>query len=371
MRIAYVSLDPGIAPYGTKGASVHIQEMVRGLRALGNEVTLFSPRIETKADFMVPLTPVGVGKAQQREERQIELNAEVQDRLDMHGPFDLVYERYSLFGAAAMEFARERGIGGILEVNAPLIDEQLEHRKLILREQAEKSAKRAFGTAATVAVVSSAIRPYVTSRARNANLIVVPNGVSPDRFPADAQALIPHNGFTYTFLGSLKPWHGIEFLPEIHAAVRESVPDARLLAIGDGPMRDHLAGIGGCECVGAVEPDNVAGYLRSADVGIAPYPHRNPFYFSPLKIVEYMAAGLPVVASDIGDIPEIVRDGIDGYLVPPESIDSFASRLVSLARDAGLRTFMGESARTRALGTMSWESIAQRLIDSVKGSAAA
>ena len=84
-----------------------------------------------------------------------------------------------------------------------------------------------------------------------------------------------------------------------------------------------------------------------------------------------MAAGLPVVASDIGDIPEIVRDGIDGYLVTPEDVDVFSSRLISLARDPHLRTVMGESARTRALGTMSWESIAQRLISSVKGSAVA
>lgn len=371
MRIAYVSLDPGIAPDGTKGASVHIQEMVRAMRGLGNEVTLFSPRIETESNFMVPLTPVGKGEPQLREERQLELNSEIRDRLEMYGPFELVHERYSLFGAAAMEFARERGIGGILEVNAPLIDEQLEHRTLILREQAEEAAKRAFRAAATVAVVSSAIRPYITSRARARNLMVVPNGVTPDRFPADGYPLLPHNGFTYTFLGSLKPWHGIEFLPAIHAAIREAMPAARLLVIGDGPMREQLARIEGCECVGAVEPAKIAGYLRSADAGIAPYPHRKPFYFSPLKIVEYMAAGLPVVASDIGDIPEIVRDGIDGYLVPPESVDSFASRMISLARNPDLRSVMGASARTRALGTMSWESIAQKLINSVKGSAVA
>lgn len=371
MRIAYISLDPGIAPDGTKGASVHIQEMVRAMRALGNEVTLFSPRIESESNFMVPLTPIGKGDAHQREERQIRSNAEIRDRLEIHGPFDLVYERYSLFGAAAMEFARERGIGGILEVNAPLIDEQLEHRTLVLREQAQDATKRAVDAATTVAVVSSAIRPYVTFRSRNGNVIVVPNGVSPERFPADIQAAIPYSGFTYTFLGSLKPWHGIEFLPAIHAAVRAAMPNARLLVIGDGPMKELLAGIEGCECVGAVEPDKIAGYLRSADAGIAPYPYRNPFYFSPLKIVEYMAAGLPVVASDIGDIPEIVRDGIDGYLVTPEDVDVFSSRLISLARDPHLRTVMGESARTRALGTMSWESIAQRLISSVKGSAMA
>ncbi|ANS79837.1 Glycosyltransferase [Serinicoccus hydrothermalis] len=139
-RVAYVCADPGIPVFGTKGASVHIQEMVRAWRARGAEVEVYAVRLGDAAqvpadlaDLVVHHVPVGKvgggsgdpGAAARREVAQRQAAAEIARRVVVAAP-DVVYERYSLF-SPVLALAR-RGLGErvttVLEVNAPLIDEQ-------------------------------------------------------------------------------------------------------------------------------------------------------------------------------------------------------------------------------------------------------
>src|SRR5699024_9195154 len=98
-------------------------------------------------------------------------------------------------------------------------------------------------------------------------------------------------------------------------------PETRLVIVGDGPERDALtqqaraAGVD-VEFAGAVDPVDVPGRLAQFDVAVAPYPAHGDTYFSPLKVLEYMAAGVAVVASRVGQIPELVDHGRTGILVP-------------------------------------------------------
>ena len=116
------------------------------------------------------------------------------------------------------------------------------------------------------------------------------------------------------------------------------MPDARLLVIGDGPARESLrAGCDDARCPGGAfewraqcRPEQVAHVARAHGCGIAPYPADAPFYFSPLKIVEYMAAGVPVVASDIGQIPSLIRHGTTGLLVRPAMFGRSSPRACEL-----------------------------------------
>ena len=100
-------------------------------------------------------------------------------------------------------------------------------------------------------------------------------------------------------------------------------PTWRLLLVGDGPLArtcppaGRAAGLADrAELTGAVAPADVGSHLHRMDVACAPYPAGGSDYFSPLKVYEYLAAGLPVVASAVGQIPAALDHGRLGRLVP-------------------------------------------------------
>jgi glycosyltransferase involved in cell wall biosynthesis len=292
--------------------------------------------------------------------------------LEQEGPFDLVYERYSLWSFAAMEYARDSGTPGFLEVNAPLIFEQAEHRTLVDRSAAERVAERVFGAATALLAVSAEIAAYLEQyRGTRGRVHIVPNGVDPNRFPPNLTPFCPGppGSFTVGFVGTLKPWHGLTTLVEAFAILRREPANARLVVVGDGPERSRLeadlAQRGLREAAmftGAVAPHVVPGLLASMDVAVAPYPQLANFYFSPLKVYEYMAAGLPIVASRVGQLAELLRHEESGLLCPPGDAPALASALERLRGDGDLRRRLGTAARATAFQKHTWAAVARRII---------
>lgn len=373
MRIAYVCMDAGIPVLGCKGASVHVQGVVNAMRRAGHDVIVLGARRgqdlpawhDIPLHIIPDLSTSGGGPAVSWVR---ERNAGILATLDAIGSVDLVYERYSLWSFAAMEFARQRGIPGVLEVNAPLIEEEARHRGLGSRAVAERVAARVLHAASHIVAVSEEVADWVNRHpCSSVRADVEPNGIDPMRFqePAPLRAA----PFTIGFLGTLKPWHGVQILPEVLAAARQHVPEARLLIVGDGPERANLlaraASIGvsdGMVCTGAVSPASVGTHLREMDVALAPYPADAPFYFSPLKVVEYMAAGIPTIASAIGQIPDLVQHGVTGLLVPPGDIAALADACVRLHAEETTRHRMGALARHRALARHTWDALVERVL---------
>lgn len=113
---------------------------------------------------------------------------------------------------------------------------------------------------------------------------------------------------------------------------------------------------------GAVCPDIVPDWLAQMDVAVAPYPQSEDFYFSPLKVYEYMAAGLPVIASNIGQIPDVIEDRVNGLLVPPGDIAALANALEHLWRSPLLRHRLGDSARSKILQHHTWERVVEKIL---------
>jgi glycosyltransferase involved in cell wall biosynthesis len=379
MRIAYVCADPGLPVFGRKGGSVHVQEVVRALVRRGDEVHLFATRWggEAPADLASvvthPLPEVGRGPAAGREVAARAADAGLATGLAGAGPFELVYERYSLWSRAGMAEARRTGVPGVLEVNAPLVDEQARHRVLVDRAGAEAVARGVLADATAVVAVSEEVAAWARRRSlAPARVHVVPNGVDPNRIrPVPRPAGRPAGGrpFTVGFVGSLKPWHGLDTLVEAMALLAAGDRGWRLLVVGDGPEAPALArtveerGLAGCtELTGAVDPAEVPAHLARMDAAVAPYPALDGFYFSPLKLYEYLAAGLPVVASAVGQVTQVVDHGRTGVLCPPADPVALASALAGLRADPRRAEALGRTGRAEVVRRHSWRQVVERVL---------
>ena len=379
MRIAYICCDPGIPVFGTKGASVHIQEVVRELRAAGHEVVLYALRsgehVPTDlADLELHLEAVADVEPAEREQAQAHAAERIVSRVIADGA-DLVYERYSLFSTALADITAATGVPGILEVNAPLIDEQRRHRSLVDASGAAQVLHRQVAAARATVCVSDPVADWVRRRTADlpdANDVVgrihtVPNGVSVRRIqpqPEDPDRVV------VTFVGTLKPWHGVADLITAAALARQSWS---LRIIGDGPEMDSLraqAGRLGVEVDfrGAVAPQDIPTHVAGSAIGVAPYPDLGggeQQYFSPMKVLEYLAAGLAVVASDVGQVPQLLEDGSGrhGVLVAPSDPTALAAALDDLAVCPDRRARMGRSGRLLAEQRHSWRRTVARILE--------
>src|SRR5262249_24576523 len=143
------------------------------------------------------------------------------------------------------------------------------------------------------------------------------------------------------------------------------------LIVGDGPelrklvdQIDELDLMESVELTGAVSPESIPGLLASMDVAVAPYPKLPHFYFSPLKVYEYMAAGLPVIASRIGLLEQVIEQGVSGWLVPPGDATALALGIQGLrASPASFRKRLGAAARCYVLQYHSWNAVAQQILE--------
>lgn len=379
-RLAYLSADPGVPVFGSKGASVHVQEIVRAFRTRGVEARLYATRTgdlvpPDLADVPVHPVPVDGGSRQldqvartaARERNQAAAADALAARAVADGA-DVAYERYSLFSTALAQVTAALGIPGILEVNAPLIEEQATHRQLIDEAGALHTLRTQVAAAAVVACVSQPVADWVLGHCPEATdrVLVTPNGVNTDRIVPDAA---PATGDvpTVLFVGTLKPWHGVEVL--LDAAAQAARP-WRVRIVGDGPQRPALTEQAGrlgldVDFRGAVAPHEVPAALSGAAVAVAPYPAdvgATGQYFSPLKVYEYAAAGLPVVASRVGQVPVAVRHGHTGLLVSPSDPAALARAIDYLVADPARGRAMGLAGRELMVLEHSWDAVLGRIL---------
>jgi glycosyltransferase involved in cell wall biosynthesis len=378
MRIAYVSADLGVPVFGRKGCSNHAQEVLRALVRQGAQVDLFttsgegSPYAGLEAVRLHQLSRPPKGDPAAREQAALAGNEELRARLEQEGPFDFVYERYSLWSFAAMEFAHQMGLPGLLEVNAPLIEEQAEYRVLVDRAGAERAAGRVFGAASALLSVSDEVAAYLERfPPARGKIHVVANGVDPARFPEDLTPALPapEGVFTIGFVGTLKAWHGVSVLVEAFSLLHARQPFTRLLIVGDGPELERLQadiaarGLRDVSCfTGSVGVGEVPALLASMDVAVAPYPKLAHFYFSPLKVYEYMAGSVPVVASRIGQLEKLIQSEVNGLLVPPGDPAALAEALGQLQADPALRRALGRNGRATVMKNHTWDAVVQRIL---------
>jgi glycosyltransferase involved in cell wall biosynthesis len=169
--------------------------------------------------------------------------------------------------------------------------------------------------------------------------------------------------FVVGWVGSFRKFHALE--QAVDAVAR--LDHATLLLVGDGPER---AGIEAraldrgvtLVCTGTVAHDDIPAHLAAMDVALVLAAADVPFHYSPLKLAEYLAAGLAVIAPRAGDLPKQLHDGVDAVLVRPGDPDELASALLRLQRDPGERIRLGNAARSAAAEHWSWDRSVEQVL---------
>ena len=387
MKIAYINADSEVPVFGSLGSSVHAQEVLIAMLKQGAQVHLFTncvgndPPSNVAELHLHPLSAAPKDDSGATDQGGLATNTALREALaeeSLKGAFDLIYERQSLWSFGGMEFAQEQSVPSVLEVNAPLIEEQTEQRTLLNRAAAEEAVMRAFRSANVITVVSRQLAHILEQHPSAFGKIqVLPNAVNPSRFASASPAFIKAGAFVIGFVGTLKARHGLTTLIESFTVIAQQSSKAFLLVVGDGAEREYLEreiaarGLGArIHITGTVAPEFVPAYLASMDLALAPYPPLTHFYSSPLKLYEYMAAGLPIVASRIGQVAEVIRHGETGLLVAPGNPIAMAQAVFELELDPDRRARLGSAAR-EAVQERTWDQLVERVLSLARVATAA
>jgi N-acetyl-alpha-D-glucosaminyl L-malate synthase BshA len=185
---------------------------------------------------------------------------------------------------------------------------------------------------------------------------VVPNGIHVGWFSRpDPEARsrwgLSDESKVIVYIGGLRPVKGVEHLVRAFRSIKASVPDATLLLVGDGQERAALEGLtdrsdlsGSVRFVGEVKNEEVPAYLSASDVFVLPSLSEG----LPIVALEAMAAGLPVVCSRVGGLPDLIGEGENGFLVVPGDEQGIASSVVRLLTDEALRSRISANNRKKA-----------------------
>ena len=298
---------------------------------------------------------------------------------------DAIIERYHNFGGEAIRAASRVNAVAVLEVNAPVVDHRGSTKALIDRALLAQPMRRWRGHLCRLADIIVTPDPGILpTGVPREKVLRLEWGADTDRFRPGAPGRVPFVRQDVTtvavFAGAFRSWHGaVHLVNAIRVLRSRDRREIGAVLIGDGPelsrVRQAAAGIDTIVFTGALPHDRLPAALAAADVGVAPFdvgahaPLSLGFYWSPLKLFEYMASGLPVVAPRVDRIPSLVEDGSEGVLYDPSPAGSshaaaLADALLTLT-DPERRKALGTAARRRAEHDYSWSAHCQAIANRI------
>lgn len=346
MATVLLSYRDHVAPKG--GGAIHGHNVVEQLRRLGHRLITAEPKTDERLT-RYPRTAAGM-RAMLRDADVIYVRCDAR-------PWDEAL-------LALNRLTSRRPV--VVEINS-IAEEQLSH-DLGPVTQAKVALMRlqyhgVVSLSDAALCVSSALAGFVRATYPIApdRIHVVPNGGVPAPGPLPARAEGP---FRAVWTGFARwPWQAVDTLLEASTLLRRHLPDAEITLYTEGdPAR--FAPYPAIRHHAPLPHRALTQALQSFDAALCLYrPQRGSpagFYNSPLKLFDYMAAGLPVVASRLGQICEVVEDGVSGLLVADDPAE-VADALVTLARDPARARAMGEAARARIAAGYTWDHVGDRI----------
>jgi len=285
---------------------------------------------------------------------------------------DLVISRLDVHVVSPSVLSKKFNIPFIIEIDSPRSYEKITYQtqykvsKRLLRwmEMRFINAGKAGFT------VSHQIKQHFVDRGIADEFIdVIPNGADPDRFSPDIPAADVRKKYNLGdavvvgFVGSFIFWHGVENLTYIIKQATRKDANVKFLMVGQGgPLEPMLKQFifdnkleGRVILTGHVPHDEVPKYIATMDIVLAPYPDMEFFYYSPVKIYEYMSCGKPIISTRIGQITEIIEDRKTGFLTKPNDIETIGNIISELLEQPGLRKQVGNAARNEILAKHTWQ----------------
>lgn len=304
---------------------------------------------------------------------------------------DILYERFWILASGGFIISKMLDIPILYEVNGDIVEEYHQQGlKLPLHQWAAINlvTRYMFKNAGQVIPVSQTLKEKIISRHRlhTDNIKVIENGARVDLFVDPNQEEIASlrlqyklgENLTIIFVGTYKPWHGIDLLVEAFGEVSKHLPNVKLILVGDGPLmpeiKSQVKALHISDRViftGLVEHQKVPAILNLADIAILnPRVSGASSAQSPLKLYEYMAAGKAIIAPKISNVERILKDRESVLLVDPDNLEALKAALIELLDDEQMRERLGQVARDKAIKNHSWsqtvseiEAIMMELID--------
>lgn len=376
-RVLYSAFDIVPSP---KGASTHIIHNLRGLVDCGYEVHLMTP-----SDGVLPLddtlegatvTRVPQDLSQNFLARAADFGRAVMRHVALAAPYDVVHYRSVWCGLPLAQARRTRGYKTLFEVNGLPSVELKYHYPGIEPELLTKIKEQELATlhlSDAIICPSHVTRDYLASLGLPRGLVtVIPNGVSPSDF--SLSPLPPRDGRvpTLLYIGTLADWQGLDVLIKALPKILERTP-VQLQIVGRGRSRQRkmlakfIRKLGLTEHVSvlpAVPHHEVPALIAAADICVAPLGlnDRNVTQGAcPIKVLEYMAAGRPLLASNMPIVRELVREDVDALLFSPNDPNDLARQTLALLNDLELSKRLAESASERVLMKFTWHESQKKL----------
>jgi glycosyltransferase involved in cell wall biosynthesis len=302
-------------------------------------------------------------------------------RADPVGPWSgeavaFVWQRHELFQDAGLRLASAIGAPSVLFVPATVVweaDQWGTTRPGWGRWLERRGERPALQAADLVACGTDQVAEQVLRLGVDADrILVTPSGVDLDLFdsatdPVPMRARLGLDGrFVVGWVGSFRRFHAIEQAVEAVAAI----DGATLLLVGDGPERpriEQLTRNRGVHAVftGTVGHVDLPSHLAAMDAALVLAPIGAEFHYSPLKLAEYLATGVAVVAPAVGQLRERLTDGVNALLVPPHDHEALVGALIRLRDDPVTRDRIGRAGRAAAEADWSWDHQVRRVLDAL------
>jgi len=200
-------------------------------------------------------------------------------------------------------------------------------------------------------------------------VVVIPNGINIEDFDIpyskeecrEKLAFLPSEKILL-YVGNLEPRKGPDILIKAMPRILKNVYDTKLVIVGDGVMRNELNNLAEklkiserVKFTGFVHKSEKVLYYKSADVLVLP----SLYEVFGIVNLEAMACNVPIVASKIGGIPDVVKDGENGLLVPPRDSEALADAIIYLLKNKDIRERMGENGRKLVEEKYTWKKVAE------------